>query len=348
MSYEEAKPEVKQKYFEKSLQAAKSGFLEAMNEVAKCYLIARGVEKNDFEAIKWLQKAVDEGDISAAFVLGKIYCDGKFILTLDDFNIEDACRVGIIYCDDDDFVIKDVEKAIYYLSKAADKNHIGAIEMLALVYKAQNDFGKMFKCYQKGANLGNGECIRKVADCYLNGRGVQQDDLKALEWYIKAVELYSSGNPTNNQDLLLVTKIYNKHFKFSDKKFVNYYYVTTEKQGKLNAIFGIASELYKTDKYRALKWYKLAANMGDLDAAVAVSYITKKDVEIGISSNYYEALKWYEKATEFGDINAAKNLFLMCRDGHKGPGGGPSPNIEKSTYWLEKVLELSKGGSINE
>lgn len=61
-----------------------------------------------------------------------------------------------------------------------------------------------------------------------------------MEWYIKAVELYSGGNITDNQD-----------FKFSDKRLVNYYCITTEKQGKFNAIFGIAAELYKTDKYRA-------------------------------------------------------------------------------------------------
>ena len=52
MAYEEVNPEVKQKYFEKVLQAAQRGFVEAMNEVAKLYLIGQGVEKNIDEAIK--------------------------------------------------------------------------------------------------------------------------------------------------------------------------------------------------------------------------------------------------------------------------------------------------------
>ena len=88
--------------------------------------------------------------------------------------------MGQIY-DGGSFVAKDVEKAIEYLSMAANKNHIKAIEWLAKVYERLNEFEKMFECHQKGARLGNKECIRKVADCYLKGRGVWQDDLKALE-----------------------------------------------------------------------------------------------------------------------------------------------------------------------
>ena len=128
--------------------------------------------------------------------------------------------------------------------------------MLAKVYKAQKDFSKMFECYQKGARLGNSECIRKVATCYLNGYGVQQDDLKALECYIKAVELYHRGkSDIDNQDLKFVIKIYNNHFKFSDKRLVNCYYITTEKHGKFNALFGIAAELYKLLRAFLLRRY---------------------------------------------------------------------------------------------
>lgn len=323
MMYKEIEPEVRQKYFEKYFekifQAAQIDFVEAMTEVAESYWEAQGVEQNIAESVKWFQKAVEAGDISAAFILGKIYRES------------------------------DIEKSVYYLSKAADKNHIGAIERLAKVHEAQKDFDKMFEWYQRGAYLGNSECIRQVADCYIKGRGVQQDDLKALEWYIKAIELYYRGKSDKyNQDVNLLTKIYNRHFKFSDKRLVNYYYITTEKHGKLNAAFGIAAELYKTDKYRALKWYKMAEDMGDLDAALAVSRIAK-ELEIPNPANhYYDALEWYEKAAGVGDINAAKNLFLMYRDGHSGSGGGFFPNIEKSTYWLEKILELSKRDNIHE
>ena len=241
---------------------------------------------------------------------------------------------------------KDIEKAISYLSKAAEKNNINALKKLAEIYKLQNDFEKMFECYQEGANLGNYICMREVAYCYFFGRGVPQDDLKALEWFIKVIETYGWGICDNNI-MRIITKIYSKHFKFTDKKFLNFY-VTTEKLGHFNAMFGIAAQLYKTDKIRALKWYKMATDVGDFDAAVAVFYIRKNDLD-GYDSdscrdNYYLALEWYKKAIEFGNINAAKNLLMMESLEHWL--SEYLPETESIICQLKKVLE-TEGGNKN-
>lgn len=306
---EEISEEVKKEYFEMNLKAAEIGFVEVMGEIAGMYLEGVGVEKNFDEAVKWYEKAFGEGDSSVAVTLGRIYRE------------------------------KNIEKSIFYLSKAAEKNNIEAIKELAEIYESRSEFEKMFECCQRGANLGSGDLMREVADCYLFGRGVQQDDLKALEWYIKVVELYG----WDNNDMRLVTKIYNKHFKFSDEKFLKYY-VTTEKLGHFNAMFGIATELYKTDKYRALKWYKMAANAGDYDAAVAVSDIIE-ELLYGAADIWWEysAHKWYEKAVEFGNVNAAKNLAIMDFAGFgRRVCGGYLPNVEKSLCWLKKVLKVEE------
>lgn len=306
---EEISEEVKKEYFEMNLKAAEIGFVEVMGEIAGMYLEGVGVEKNFDEAVKWYEKAFGEGDSSAAVTLGRIYRE------------------------------KNIEKSIFYLSKAAEKNNIEAIKELAEIYESRSEFEKMFECCQRGANLGNGDLMREVADCYLFGRGVQQDDLKALEWYIKVVELYG----WDNNDMRLVTKIYNKHFKFSDEKFLKYY-VTMEKLGHFNAMFGIATELYKTDKYRALKWYKMAANAGDYDAAVAVSDIIE-ELLYGAADIWWEysARKWYEKAVEFGNVNAAKNLAIMDFAGFgRRVCGGYLPNVKKSLCWLKKVLKVEE------
>ena len=305
---EEVSEEVKKEYFETNLKAAEIGFVEVMSEIAGMYLEGVGVEKNFDEAVKWYEKAFGEGDSSAAVELGKIYRE------------------------------KNIEKSIFYLSGAAEKNNIEAMKRLAEIYESRNEFEKMFECCQRGAKLGNGDLMREVADCYLFGRGVQQDDLKALEWYIKVVELYG----WDNNDMRMVTKIYNKHFKFSDEKFLGYY-VTTEKLGHFNALFGIATELYKTDKYRALKWYKMAANAGDYDAAVAVSDISEELLYGADIWWEYSAREWYEKAVEFGNVNAAKNLAIMDFAGFGRRGcGGYLPNVEKSLCWLKKVLKVEE------
>ena len=99
-------------------------------------------------------------------------------------------------------------------------------------------------------------------------------------------------------------------------------------------MFGIAAELYKTDKYRDLKWYRLADFAGDYDAALAVYHIVTEDLsfEYNIIFNHFAARRWYEKAAEFGNINAAKNLVMMY-----------APDKKKSLYWLNKVLEPEVG-----
>lgn len=302
--------EIKKEYFKMNLKAAEIGFIESMSEIAEMYRDGVGVEKNLDEAIKWYEKAVDKGDSSAAIALGEIYSKNE-----------------------------DIEKEIFYLSKAVDKNDIETIKRLVEIYENRNEFEKVFECCQRGANLGNRHLMEKFADCYFFGRGVQQDDLKALEWYIKVIEIYGWDLLSNNI-IRMITNIYNKHFKFRDKKFLKYY-LTTEKLGYFNAMFGIAAELYKTDKVRALKWYKMAADAGDYDAAVAVSYIRENDLN---DHTYYgdknSALEWYEKAAQFGNINAAKNLMIIHRDNDNRFFHTFLQEEKTSFYWLKKILEM--------
>ena len=182
---EELSEKVKKEYFETNLKAAKIGFVESMRTVAGLYMRGFGVEKNFDAAIKWYEKAFDEGDSLAAVALGEIYQE------------------------------KNITQAIFYLSRAAESNNTEAMKKLVGIYEAQNNFEEMFAWCQRGANLGNDDFMREVANCYLNGRGVPQDDLKALDWYIKVVEICGSNGDPN--DIRMVTKIYNKHFKFSDE-----------------------------------------------------------------------------------------------------------------------------------
>lgn len=280
---EKIQKKIEKKYFEVILKVAETGLVKSMSELAKMYFKGIGVEKNFDEAIKWLKKAVDLGDESAAIALADIYCEDK-----------------------------NIDKAIFYYSKAAEKNNIEALKKLAAIYEGQKDFEKMFECCQKGAILGNRSLMEKLAYCYFFGHGVLQDDLKALDCYIKIIEIYGWNYSTHNV-MRMITKIYSKHFKFNNKKFLKFY-VTTEKLGHFNTIFDIATELYKTDKFRALKWFRMADLAGDYDAAITVHYIINNDLSSVYIDDHYdhysEACKWYKKAVEFGNINSAKNLLI--------------------------------------
>ena len=316
MCDEKISEKIEKKYFEMNLNFAEFGFVESMRELAGMYLKGFGVEKNLDEAIKWLKKAADEGDEDSAIALADIYNEDK-----------------------------NIDRAIFYLSKVADKNNIKALKKLAEIYELQNDFEKMFECYQRGAKLGNRYLMEKLAYCYLFGCGVSQDDLKALDWFIKIIETYD-WNSSDNGIMRVVADIYSKYYKFADKKFLNFY-ITTEKVGIFNAMFGIATELYKTDKFRALKWFKKADLAGDYDAALAVHHIITEvflpyyDIYADyIEDNYSKVCKYYKEAVKFGNINAAKNLMMLELTGFRRYQSRRLPNVENSSYWLKKVLEM--------
>ena len=149
----------------------------------------------------------------------------------------------------------------------------------------------MFECYQKAAFLGNIKFMREVANCYLRGRGIPQDDLKALEWYIKII-------------------------------------------GHFNAIFGIAAELYKTDKYRALKWYKVCE--GEDDLFFLLEYLNYLDKNKFIDKNLFKIIqtkgvtnipKEMKNYKGYSNYEFMKG-FLFTRDADKNPASAVVGNIK--------------------
>ncbi len=318
---DEKDPEFGKKYFETLLRATEVGDVESMREVGRMYLKGEDVEQNIDEGMKWLQRAAENGNVEALIIMGN------------------------------HFATQDKDKAIDLLTKAANLGNMKAIKKLIYLYE-QPEYDEFYELLwlDNSAALGNLNSLSKLAEFYRNiahiPGNLPQSDMKALEYSIKAAEVHGFAS----DDIKFVTKIYNKYYKFTDKK-VFKYYLTTEKLGQFNAMFGIAAKLYKEDhsersyRLRALKWYKMAADAGDYDAAVAMTYILSNDEVVPssvYSEHYHEALYWYERTAEFGNINAAKNLVMLYRDGYRSH----LPNREKSMYWLEKVLEM-EGGNKN-
>ena len=69
-----------------------------------------GVSENQKEAVKWLTKAAEQGDVDAAFNLGMHYLQGRGVEQSD-------------------------EKAFEWFKKAAEKNHIVASYGVAKMYR---------------------------------------------------------------------------------------------------------------------------------------------------------------------------------------------------------------------
>ena len=47
---------------------------------------------------------------------------------------------------------------------------------------------EVFRLYLKAAHLGDADAQFKVAECYYDGEGVEQDEEEAFKWYLKAAQ----------------------------------------------------------------------------------------------------------------------------------------------------------------
>ena len=96
----------KKEAFEWYKKAAEQGHRESQYQLGSFYYLgATLVEADTEKAINWLQKAAEQGHTEAQYVLGTLY----------------------YYADD---IPKDINKACYYLKKAARSNYDDAKELL--------------------------------------------------------------------------------------------------------------------------------------------------------------------------------------------------------------------------
>lgn len=88
---------------------------------------------------------------------------------------------------------KDLYKAIYWYDVLAQMqgDHVSdAVESLGLLYEELGDYDKKFQQSAKWAAEGYGWPMYYVAECYENGKGVTENQDKAIEWYQKAYECH--------------------------------------------------------------------------------------------------------------------------------------------------------------
>lgn len=113
-----------------------------------------------------IQRA-ESGDDEAQYELAKMYLSG-------------------------DRIPKDNDIGIIWLKKAADQNHLGAINYLGGAYErgigVDIDYDKSFQLYTKAAEQGYAVAQFNLGLSYIWGKGVDVDDTIALNWLKKAAD----------------------------------------------------------------------------------------------------------------------------------------------------------------
>ena len=107
-------------------------------------------------------------------------------------NADEQYALGISYHFGTSDVPKDMEKAVYWYTKAAEQGHALAQNDLGNRYQigegVPKNSEKMAYWYTKAAEQGVPQAQYNIGVLYSRGEGVPQDKEKAADWYTKAAE----------------------------------------------------------------------------------------------------------------------------------------------------------------
>lgn len=289
-------------------QSAEQGELLAATYVALWY------EKRKLydEALKWAKLSAKEGYFTAQRIIARCYPQTKYLgLYLDD-------------------AIKSLE----CIKQKADNEDIS--ETLQECY--QISFAMNKELYEFS---GTPESLEKLAYCYENGFGVEQDYQKAFELYKSATNGTTwSANISERLGYLCSTdKV--KSDLFND---VMYYLDAAEKgnfaaqkwlvsnhskyQEYLEHVHGVYDDEESISYKEKIRWLKVVAEQGDLDAQVILA---------DIYCNQKEELKWRKMAAEQGDLLAQNRLGYLYESGRI-----VERDYSEALIWYRKSREIDE------
>lgn len=279
------------------LALAKKGDAVAQNEVGGWYYRGRHVKQNYEEALQWWAKSAEQGNVQAIGNMGLCYQTGHGIAadslkatrlyqrSIKEGNKalfaqnEELAKKGSVFsnmliasCYQNGLgVAKDVNRAIPYLTAAAEKNCVPAQRDLGMILINGKKAMEAVTWFKKGTENGDIPCTFYYGKMLVEGLGVKANKKEGANYLLKAADagfpqaMYYVGNCYMNGDGL--TK----------------------------------------NAEQAVKWYRLAAGKGVHNAQWALAQCYREGN--GTDINYDQALYWYAEAASKGHNRAFKNLI---------------------------------------
>jgi len=154
--------------------AMEMGYEEAIERMAEAYLGDElGLERDEKMALKLFKRAAKLGSHDAQYNLGMAYACGYYGLTADK------------------------DKALYWLKKSAKGENPMACLQLGLYnfYTVQTDnaYKRAFDLFTDAYNLGEDQAIINIGLCYLQGKGVKENQKEGVRCFKQAVKTSNSG-----------------------------------------------------------------------------------------------------------------------------------------------------------
>jgi uncharacterized protein len=193
----------------KTLQErAAAGDADAQCGLGKQYEHALGVSQDNTQAILWLRKAAEQGNIIAQVELGVVFDNIQdyaqaftwYSKAAEQGNARAQYNLGLCYLNGES-VPKDPARAVGLFRKAADQNDAIAQHELGVMYQEgtgiPQDYAQAANYFRKATEQGIAESQYGLGFLYLMGHGVPQDNTQASAWFLKAAEQGNSKAQLN-------------------------------------------------------------------------------------------------------------------------------------------------------
>lgn len=287
-----------------------------------------GVEKNEAEAVKWLQRASDQYLSTAQVLLGVRYETGNGVPQ----DIKEAVRLYRDAESDGDRNARFYMARCRYLGIGMKQDHLRAFERF---YQLVTEDGSIpDEKYYLGL-------------CYLNGHGVEKDEAEGKKWIIEAAdegcaEAVDWLRPLAEREDAHVKYILGKAYyngegaEQNDEEAVRWFRPAAEQgsayaQYILGACYHYGRGIEK-DLSEAAKWFRLAGEHDVPEAQYNMGYYYYRGV--GLEQDFGEAVRWFRMAAENGDAQAQNDLGQCCFE-----GTGVEQNFEEAAKWFHKAAE---------
>ena len=158
------------------------------------------------------------------------------------------------------------------------------------------------------AKQGSVTAMYNLGCYYSEGDHVEQDDVKAFEWWQKAADLNHTKAISN-----VLWAFYNeKGVKRNRVKEMKYVRLAAENGDESSYLYLANSYAYGVglvkNPDKAFKWYRKAYDSGNKDAVIQLGYCYSDG--IGVEKNSTTAIKYFEEAAFAGDSSAVTSLNL--------------------------------------
>ena len=159
-------------------KGAEGGNVGAARSLGITYRLGLGIARNEFESLKWYNKAALAGDFSSQADL----CDSVFKNGIDQpFTSAEAYKEAIKWCE-------------VLANKTSSRNPDGlelmysrSADNLGLIYRdglgVPQDYAEAVKWFRRAAEAGNGDAQDHLGLMYMAGQGVTRDYIFAHMWF---------------------------------------------------------------------------------------------------------------------------------------------------------------------